>query len=263
MPAAPLAHHGWLRRHSQRSVLMLIVLFLLAPHAVAAQSEADPLERVNRKIFAFNEGLDRYLLRPVARGWKAITPELLRESLRHFDDNIQFPIVVVNSILQWQWRAAGIETARFAINTTIGLAGFRDAATGFGLQRQIEDTGQTFAVWGIPAGPYVVLPLFGPSNPRDAVGLVADSFLSIYWIAAPFYVSLGYSSLDIVNRRALADPDIESARRAALDFYVFVRNAYIQRRAALIRNMAEDEVGDDLYDLEDDDDLYEFEDDGE
>lgn len=252
MAAAHFLNH----RTADRPVLCFLafVAFVGAmPAAAPAQSEADPWERLNRKTFAFNEGLDRFILRPVARGWEFVTPQLLRESLRNFDNNLQFPIVFINSVLQWKWRAAAVETGRFAVNSTIGILGLRDPATGFGLERQIEDTGQTFAVWGIPAGPYLVLPLFGPSNPRDTVGLVADSFLSIYWIVAPFYVSLGYGSVNVVNQRALADRDIESARRAALDFYVFVRNAYNQRRAALIRDMAEDEAEDDLYELEEDD----------
>jgi phospholipid-binding lipoprotein MlaA len=248
----------------QRAVGCTVLCALLCasiPATAIAQSGSDPLQGLNRKTHAFNEGLDRYLLRPVARGWSAITPELLRESLRNFDNNIRFPVVVANDILQWKWRAAAEETARFAVNTTVGILGLRDPASGMGLELQLEDMGQTLAVWGVPAGPYVVLPLFGPSNPRDAVGLLTDSFLSVYWVYAPFYASLGYGTLNVVNRRALADRDIETARKASLDFYVFLRDAYGQRRAALIRDMADVDAGEGLYEI--DDDPYEFDEDDE
>ncbi len=258
-----IAAHAQHRRRHVMDVARRVVLFglLLAalPLAAPGQTDGDPIEGINRKTHALNEGLDKYILRPIARGWTAITPALLRESLRNFDNNLRFPIVAINDILQWKWRAAGEETARFAINTTVGILGFRDPASGMGLELQNEDLGQTLAVWGVPAGPYLVLPLYGPSNPRDAVGLAGDGFLSVYWYFAPFYATLSYASLDVVNSRALADGDIENARKAALDFYVFLRDAYGQRRAALIRDMAEDETEEDLYEI--DDDLYELDDD--
>lgn len=255
MTPPPLAHRrgGF---HRAIPIALFAIACAYTPSATLAEVASDPLEGLNRKTHALNEGLDRYILRPIARGWMVITPELLRESLRNFDNNLRFPVVLVNDILQWKWRAAATETGRFAVNSTIGILGLRDPASDMGLERQIEDMGQTLAVWGVPAGPYIVLPLFGPSNPRDAVGLVADNFLSIYWIVAPYYVSFAYSSLDVVNRRALADKDIETARRAALDFYVFLRDAYGQRRAALIRDMGEDEDEESLY--ETDDDFYEL-----
>jgi len=256
----PLLFHGRFQR-AAGCVAICAMLGASIPTTVNAQSNNDPLQGLNRRTHGLNERLDRFVLGPVARGWATITPELLRESLRNFDNNIRFPIVAVNNILQWKWRAAGRETARFAVNTTVGILGLRDPASGMGLELQIEDMGQTLAVWGVPAGPYIVLPLFGPSNPRDAVGLVADSFLAVYWMYAPFYVSLGYNSLNVVNRRALADRDIENARKASLDFYVFLRDAYFQRRSALIRDMADVDAGEGVYEI--DDDLYELEDEDE
>ncbi len=242
------------------AALLLIALTVPGGALGASTDSNDPLQGLNRKTHAFNEGLDNYLLRPVARGWSYVTPDLIQDSLKNFDDNIRFPVIAVNDILQWKWRAAAEQTGRFAINTTVGIFGFCDVAAGWGLAKQNEDTGQTFGKWGIPPGPYLVLPLFGPSNPRDAIGLLGDAMLSIYWIAAPLYVTLPYRTVDLVNRRALADEDIESARKAALDFYVFVRNAYRQRRNALIHdigetNGSETKTDDDLYDL---DDLYEL-----
>lgn len=255
---------------SLRALLMMVAAGLsLAGSPVHAEEQYDandPFERVNRVTHGLNEGLDKYLLAPVARGWEWISPEFVRTALVNFDDNIRFPINTINNVLQWKWRAAGEECARFAINTTVGILGFRDVASGWGLEKQNEDTGQTFGVWGIPPGPYLVLPLFGPSNPRDAVGLAADSVLSLYWIVAPFWVSLGYGTGEVINRRAVYAEDIDNARRAALDYYVFIRNAYSQRRMALIRDATTTEtdyellpVEDDLYEV--DGDLYEVEDD--
>ena len=242
--------------------MLLLVLAIPCGARGASTETNDPLQSLNRKTYAFNEGLDKYILRPVARGWDFVAPDIIEDSLRNFDDNIRFPIIAVNDILQWKWRAATEQTGRFVVNTTVGILGFRDVAAGWGLAKQNEDSGQTFGKWGIPAGPYLVLPLFGPSNPRDAIGLLADGALSIYWLAAPLYVTLPYRTVDVVNRRALADEDIESARKAALDFYVFMRNAYRQRRNALIRDVAETGTGaaaidDNLYDV---DDPYELDD---
>ncbi len=242
-------------------ILPLVLVSLLAAVPGLAQSDQvnDPIEGLNRATHSFNDGLDRYILRPVSKGWTKITPQIVRDSFKNFDDNLRFPVLATNDILQWKWRAAGDQTARFAINSTVGILGLRDVATDWGFPKQNEDSGQTFGAWGIPPGPYLVLPLFGPSNPRDVAGLVTDSVLSLYWLFAPFYVTLPYRSVDVVNRRALADQDIESTRKAALDYYVFLRNAYAQRRDALIRDMETSEDTDSLYDVEDD--LYDIEDD--
>ncbi len=239
-----------------RPLLLALVLstFLSAPAIAEDPVVNDPIQGLNRKTQALNDWLDGYILGPVAHGWEWITPQLLRDSILNFDDNLRSPIVFANDVLQWKWRAAGEQVARFGINTTIGILGFIDVADGWGLDKQNEDTGQTLGVWGVPAGPYIVLPLLGPSNPRDMVGLAGDSLLSVYWIFAPWYVSFSYRTVDVVNRRAIYDKDIESTRAAALDYYIFLRNAYGQRRDALIRDMQEDQVEEDFYDI--DDELY-------
>lgn len=246
-------------RMLSRILLAVSIFCLVQATAAQAQDEGvnDPLEGLNRATHSFNDKLDLYLLRPVAMGWKRISPEIVRESFRNFDDNIGYPVIAINDILQWKWRAFGEQTARFAINSTVGILGFRDPASEWGFAKQYEDTGQTLGSWGVPPGPYLVLPLYGPSNIRDGIGLLADSFLGVYWIVAPFYVSIPYSAADVVNRRSL-DELIDNSRKAALDHYVFTRNAYTQRREALIRDMEDSETDDDLHDLEDD--LYELDD---
>ena len=246
-----------------RLIRLAIVLLLVngAAAPALANDANDPLENLNRKTYALNEWLDRNMLGPVARGWKFITPELVRSSIQNFDDNLRSPVIVANDILQWKWRAAGEQVARFGVNTTIGIVGFRDVAVGWGmLEKQFEDTVKP-SESGASARPHIVLPVFGPSNPRDIVGIAGDSVLSIYWIFAPWYASFSYRVLDVINDRAVFDEQIEGTRAAALDHYVFIRNAYRQRRDALIRDMSEDDIEDDLYEI--DDDLYEFDDEEE
>jgi phospholipid-binding lipoprotein MlaA len=256
-------------RAAERASLLIVAFFAVLSCATtpACGSEDDPWEGFNRAIFRFNDTLDHYILRPVARGWIFITPQFARTGLDNFAANLRFPIVFVNDVLQWKWRRAGEETGRFAVNSTIGVLGFVDVARRWGLERQLEDSGQTLAVWGIPSGPYLVLPLLGPSNPRDTVGFAADSALAIYpfFVGTYTYITTGYAALNVVNQRALADEDLESAREAALDFYVFVRDAYRQRREALIRDEAgfDEDRQADLYDVPDEDDLYDVPDDSE
>ena len=227
-----------------------------------AEEVSDPLHSLNRVTYALNEKLDKYVLRPVALGWIAITPQVMRDSLRNFDNNLRYPILLVNEILQGKLMGVANQTARFGINSTFGILGFREVAADLGFPRNTEDMGQTLGAWGIPPGPYLVIPLLGPSNFRDATGMIADSFLSVYPYFLAYYTTLSYRAVDVVNRRALFDQDLENTRRAALDHYVFLRNAYAQRREALIRNMDDNESQEeDLYDL--DDEFYDIEDDEE
>jgi phospholipid-binding lipoprotein MlaA len=137
------------------------------------------------------------------------------------------------------------------VNTTIGIAGFFDPATHFGLEAHREDFGQTLGYWGVPPGPYLVLPVFGPSNPRDTVGLAADTFSTVYPWFMPIYASFSIGVGQRLNWRSLALDQIAAEREAALDYYVAVRNAYMSYRENQIRDQEEDEAdGDDLYYLD-------------
>ena len=198
----------------------------------------DPYERPNRSIFGFNEGVDDYVLDPLAHGWQAITFEGLRKSVNKFFINLGFPRRFVANLGQGQVKEAGSELGRFVLNTTVGLVGFFDPATHLGMKRYEEDFGQMFGRWGIGTGPYWVLPLLGPSNPRDTVGLAFDTLFDVRTIAAVTpVVTLAWTGVvDVVNRRAIHDEDIDKAREASLDFYVFTRDAYLDRRKALIAN---------------------------
>ena len=230
----------------------LVAASLLAVGCASGPPE-DPWQGFNKPVFRFNEGVDRYALRPISQGWTFVTFEEMRLAVKRFFFNATFPSRFVSSLGQGEAGKAADETGRFLVNTTVGIGGLFDPASHFGFPRHDEDIGQMFGRWGIPPGPYLVLPLLGPSNPRDAVGTVGDLLLSPFmWVDVPIY---GLGFLNVVNSRALADREIENARRTALDFYVFVRDAFVQNRAAAVANQEQSSSAkgggpfDDLYDL--------------
>jgi phospholipid-binding lipoprotein MlaA len=221
------------------------------PVAESAGSPDDPWEPMNRKIFAFNEGVDRWLLEPVAIGWDFVMPERVQTSVGNFFDHMLLPIRFANDVLQAK-PAAAYETAwRAVINTTVGIGGLFDPASAWNVAKSDEDFGQTLGRWGTPSGPYLVLPLLGPSNPRDTLGAVADrlGYVASYFVV--IYFSMGAATVDIVNDRAAALESIRAEREAAFDFYTAVRSAYLQFRENQVRDRA-DEPGD----AEDEEDLY-------
>jgi phospholipid-binding lipoprotein MlaA len=222
--------------------LIYLALTLLAASLSACagrqppQPDYDPWEPFNRKIFSFNDKLDVYALEPVARGWDYVMPDRVERALSHFFNNLRFPIVFANDLLQGKPHAAAETWARFEINTLGGL-GFFDWAADLGLPPQDEDFGQTLGVWGIAPGPYLVLPFLGPSNPRDTVGLGADAAFTVYLYFIPIpWISVAATGINIINDRALFLDVVERAKEASLDYYVFVRNAYVQRRWKLIND---------------------------
>ena len=212
-------------------------------------TERDPLECVNRKIFWFNDKVDVYVLAPVARGWEKVSPHCVRTSVSNFFGNLRFPIVTVNDLLQGKVKDGASDVGRFGVNTTVGVLGLFDPASGWGFVKHDEDFGQTLGVWGVPPGAYLVLPLLGPSDPRDAAGFAVDYALSV----TPFFIDeailWGAQVADTVNARSFVLKQVEDAKASAFDYYVFVRNAYLQRRRALVRDLAETsaEESEELY----------------
>jgi phospholipid-binding lipoprotein MlaA len=194
---------------------------------------------VNRKIFWFNDKVDEYALAPVATGWSKVAPVRVRTSVSNFFGNLRFPIVTLNDALQGKFVDAGSDVARFGVNTTVGVLGFFDPASHWGLERHNEDFGQTLAVWGVPPGPYLVLPFLGPSSARDAGGAGVDAvstptpWFVDWWIIAVARVG------EAVNERSLYLQEVRDAKASALDYYVFVRDAYTQRRNAQVTDSPE------------------------
>jgi len=199
--------------------------------------ESDPWEGFNEVMFNFNRNiLDRFLLKPVATAWDFLLPDPVQRGVHNFFDNLGVVRRFVNNALQLKFGGAGKEVARFTINSTVGLVGFFDVAKdGFGIEQSDEDTGQTFGVWGIGPGPYLVLPLLPPLTVRDGIGYAFDAAMTPYSYFIPWYVTVGTGTTNVVNERSLNLDRFERVAESTIDLYSAVRNAYLQRRAAAIR----------------------------
>lgn len=222
-----------------------------APEAVADKTppkdERDPMEGFNREMQSFNDKLDSYVMKPVAQGYKKVTPTVVNQGITNFYNNVNDITVFGNDLLQFKMAQFGKDVARFMVNTTVGLVGFVDVASKMNLPHHDEDFDQTLALWGLPSGPYVVLPFFGPSTPRGIFGLAGDTFSNpINWINPMAGYSWGTTfngisgailasgALRLVDQRA----DLLSASKimdeASVDRYEFIRNAYFQQRNYVI-----------------------------
>jgi phospholipid-binding lipoprotein MlaA len=192
---------------------------------------ADPLYYWNKGMYHFNDKFYLWLWEPLARGYRAIAPEVVRMGVRNFFNNLTTPIRLVSCLLQGRWESAGTESGRLLVNTTLGVLGFGDpAATRYGLPLKDEDLGQTFGYWGIGNGFYLVWPILGPSSLRDTAGMVGDSFLHPVSYLDPTALSVGLKAYDNLNRTTFRIGDYQSLKQSALDPYVAIRNAYAQHR---------------------------------
>ncbi len=213
--------------------------------------DEDLFEPFNRVMFDVNMKFDEHLLEPAARGWDFVLPRAVQRSIGNFYDNLLFPIHIINNLLQGDLDPAAITLTRFAVNTTVGLAGLFDPATGLGLPMQRADFGQTLGKWGAPPGPYLVLPVWGSSNIRDSAGLFVDGYLGIQTFFIDFPILIGSTAINSLNRRALNLDTVASIRSASIDLYAAARNAYNQQRLEAI-------YGIEATRLERDADLYYF-----
>ena len=216
------------------------------------RSPADPWEPMNRQIHGFNTGLDKVTLKLIAKGYQKVVPQFLRTGIGNFSSNLRTPLNIINSFLQGNGKTGLSETGRFLANSTFGLLGVLDVATDMGLERHNEDFGQTFAKWGIPDGPYVVLPFLGPRTVRDAVA-VPLNFLAdpLLWYDNTSVRDKLYlvRLIDVRERLFRAEALLEGS----LDRYIAIREAYLQNRLYLIYD-GDPPEDDDFYDefLEDD-----------
>jgi phospholipid-binding lipoprotein MlaA len=203
----------------------------------------DPLEPLNRTVFGFNQALDAMFLRPLADFYRLLLPPRLREGVHNILTNLRSPVILANDLLQGEWGRAGTTTGRFLVNTTMGVGGIVDPASDFGLTYHNEDFGQTLAVWGLPEGPYLILPVVGPSNPRDAAGLAVDSLVldpfgllntigaEHDWLSTLSYVRLGMTAIDA---RAQNAEELDDLQKSSLDYYAAIRSLYRQFRTSEI-----------------------------
>jgi len=212
-----------------RSIAACCVLLLAGCATTGTGTPGDPWEGANRNVYAFNDTIDKATLKPVAKGYEANVPKWMRTSVSNFFANLDMPITIVNQLLQGKVKAAGQDTLRFAMNTTLGIGGLFDPATDANLPRHDEDLGQTLGRWGVPPGPYVMLPFLGPAHLRDVPSQVFDRFLEpFYWYnyGNERWISLGVS---LVDTRARLLP-LDSTLQRVYDPYAFIRDAYSQRR---------------------------------
>jgi phospholipid-binding lipoprotein MlaA len=216
------------------AVLCGAVSLLLLGGCASTGNPRDPLEPLNRGIYQFNDGVDKVLIKPAAEFYRFAIPEFMRTGVSNFFSNLNDVIVALNSLLQGKLTQAGSDAARLIVNSTVGLLGLFDVATEIGLEKHNEDFGQTLGYWGIGDGPYLVLPLLGPSSARDAVGWFGDYYAWPITYLEPDR----HRNILIALRFVTARADLLEASRiletAALDPYEFVRDAYLQRRRNLV-----------------------------
>ncbi len=234
--------------HLKKLKVMLVAAAIVALTGCASTSgyndPRDPIEGFNRVMFEFNDALDRVLLKPLAKGYRAVMPAPVDKGITNFFSNLDDVGSAINNLLQFKLKRSASDVGRIAVNSTVGILGFIDVASNMNLEKTGEDFGQTLGVWGVGPGPYIVLPLFGPSGGRDAIGRVADWITDPVTHVNPVEVKNSLIFIRTVDRRA----DLLGASRvveeAALDKYEFMRDAYIQKRESDVSDgnlMFEDE----------------------
>lgn len=236
-----------------RTLALILGVMVLSNCASAPQNEPealaefeklnDPIEPTNRAIFGFNQGLDQVVIKPVTGFYRAVTPTFVREATYSFLKNLRSPVILANDFLQGELGRAGGTVVRFFVNSTAGVLGFWDVASKIGFEPHNEDFGQTLAVWGFEEGPFLMLPVFGPSNPRDLAGRVVDYFLDpINWWSTNTgndFVSPARSVATGINMRDQLWDALEDINKNSLDPYASIRSLYRQRRMDDIRNGAD------------------------
>ena len=204
-----------------------------------AESEADPFESINRPIFGFNQQVDKYVLKPVAEGYRTITTPFIRERVNNTLANITEPVSAVNNLLQGEPKAAAINVSRFAVNSTLGLVGMFDVAQGWGLKPHKATMNETLAKWCVVDGPYIVLPVLGPSTPRAAVGIAADSVMNPVYVSTyddaniRDKINYSYTAVRGIATRENAMELLDDLERNSVDLYAATRSAYLQNQSKL------------------------------
>ena len=224
-------------------VAMLLIGAVLAGCATVSGTQdhetSDPLEPMNRAVFDMNTAIDAAVVKPIAQAYRAIVPPFVRDRIRMFVDNLAEPRVFANDLLQFRINAAGTTFTRFLVNSTVGLAGMFDVATKQGLPRQSGDFGETLYIWGFGGGPYLVLPLFGPSNFRDAIGLGVDLYTTppahLFAGNTGIYVNAGVYTLSAFDLRSRNIETLDEIKASALDYYAQFGSIVRQHREAELR----------------------------
>jgi phospholipid-binding lipoprotein MlaA len=232
----------------KRAFVWAVVAGAFGTHFAAVAAEtSDPLEGFNRRVQAFNDTADRFILKPVAKGYKKAIPETIRRGVGNFFENLTYPLVVVNELLQGKVKDGVSDTGRFLMNSTLGLGGLFDPASHAGMPAHEEDFGQTFAKWGIGRGPYLVIPFFGPSDVRDGAGsLLSYAVNPTRYVITDDTTRYSLMALNFVQIRAGL---LDAEKLISGDRYIFIRDAYLQRREFLNKDgQVNDEFLDENWD---------------
>jgi phospholipid-binding lipoprotein MlaA len=225
----------------QRGAVVLCLLLSACATPMAERSDPrDPYENLNRKVFVVNQVFDQLLLKPVARGYADYAPNFIQSTVGNFFGNLADVWTAVNNFLQGKPREGVQDTGRVAVNTVFGVAGLADVATKLGFPKHQEDFGQTLGVWGVKPGPYVMLPLFGPSTLRDAVAKPLDLYADPLNLSTRTDVEYSLRAMRLVDDRARLLPTTDMIEKVALDPYQFVRDAHFQRREAKVNDANSD-----------------------
>lgn len=236
-----------------RQPLFLVLLLLLAPvSTVAASDTNDPWEPFNRRVFVFNEGLDKHILKPVARGYRAVTPDPVERGVTNFISNIYEFNRIFNAALQGRPGDAFDSAGRLIINSTVGVLGFFDVATAIGIERRPADFGQTLAKWGVPSGPYVMLPVLGPRTVRSGSANMVDAYFSLPSLHGDEPIYFAFAVVETIDIRAQL---IKADELVSGDRYIFVRQVYLQQREAFIKGGV---IDDSFSDFESGEDFEDF-----
>ncbi len=221
----------------KKAVILMAGLLMVGCATVpqGPRDPRDPWERFNRTTFKINDAMDRAVLRPVAKAYVKVTPRFLRTGISNFFDNLETVNTLVNDALQGKFRAAGNDTARLLLNSTLGLGGLLDPATAAGLDKNDEDFGQTLGVWGVKSGPYLMLPLLGPSTMRDAPASIADRYAQPDSYLEDDSTRYTITAIEIMDLRA-GLLELDAQLEQSYDRYAFVRNAWLQRREYKVRD---------------------------
>jgi phospholipid-binding lipoprotein MlaA len=211
-----------------------ITLTLQGCASFRTAAPGDPIEPINRGIYSFNSTFDHYLLKPIAKGYDAVVPSLVKAGVSNVFQNVADAQSVVSDALQLKGKKLGDDLGRVMLNTTFGIGGIFDLATPMGIERGDEDIGQTLGYWGIGAGPYLVIPFLGPSSLRDAVGRFGDSQINPVGRLSSVPVRNSLTGLGVVDARVGVFPAEELLNQASLDKYTFLRSAYLQRRQSQV-----------------------------
>lgn len=235
------------------TLALALAVGAVTPALAESPEDNDPFEGVNRAIFAFNEQADRFLLKPIAQGYRFVTPDPVEDSLGRVFDNVGEVVTIANDLFQGKFGQAANDTGRFLVNTTFGVVGIFDVASTMGLDKnEKEDFGQTLGAWGVKSGPYIMLPLLGPSTLRDGPARLVDGYMNPINTVDDVPTRNTIYGTEVVVRRGQL---LKAEELISGDKYSFIRDAYLQRRAFMINDgVVEDDFGsDDFFDDSEDD----------